>query len=61
MKHNPNNVKIGEWVILDDNEESLVRIFSMTELQLFSEVGAHSSPIDTWQVMTDRLKRKKND
>lgn len=60
MNHNPNNVTVGEWVILDDNEELLVKIFSMTELKLFSEVGSHSSPIDTWEVMTDRLKPKKD-
>ena len=60
MNHNPNNIEIGKWVILDDNEEHPVKVFNMTPLKLFSEVGSHSSPINTWQVMTYRLKPKKD-
>lgn len=54
--HNPHNIQIGDWVILDNNKEHPVRVFSMTETKLFSEVGNHSSPIDTWSTMTNRLK-----
>lgn len=56
INHNPNNVQVGEWAILDDNEENLVRVFNITPLKMFSEVGSDSSRINTWEVMTYRLK-----
>jgi hypothetical protein len=56
INHNPHNIQIGDWVILDNNKENPVRVFSMTTNKLFSEVGNHSSPIDTWNTMTNRLK-----
>jgi len=57
MNHNPNNVEIGQWVVLDDNEDAIVLIFSMTPNKMFSEVG--NLETDTWSVMTDRLKPQK--
>jgi hypothetical protein len=57
MNHNPNNVEIGQWVVLDDNEDAIVLIFSMTPNKMFSEVG--NLKTDTWSVMTDRLKPQK--
>jgi len=59
VNHNPNNVQIGEYCILDNNTQYPVKIFSMTENKIFSEVGNHAEPIDTWTVMTRRLKRIK--
>jgi hypothetical protein len=59
MNHNPHNLSIGEWVILDKKEPP-VKIFRMTEGKMFSEVGNHESPIDTWEVMTCRLSPKNN-
>ena len=55
VNHNPNNVQIGDYCILDNNTHP-VKVFSMTEQKLFSEVGNHANPIDTWSVMTRRLK-----
>ena len=55
VNHNPNNIQIGDYCILDNHKEYPVRVFSMTENKLFSEVGNHASPIDTWNVMTRRL------
>ena len=56
VNNNPNNVQIGDYCILDNHKEHPVKVFSMTENKLFSEVGDHASPIDTWNVMTRRLK-----
>jgi len=55
MNHNSYNLSIGDWVLLDDRLP-LVKIFGMTDLKIYSTVGNHESPIDTWQVMTSRLK-----
>lgn len=55
MNHNSYNLSIGDWVMLDGTMP-LVKIFGMTELKMFSTIGNHESPIDTWEVMTNRLK-----
>lgn len=54
INHNPNNVKVGEWAILDDNTKYPLLIFSMTPNKMFSQVGNLESV--PWNVMTDRLK-----
>ncbi len=58
INHNPNNIQVGEWSILDGNEDHPVMVFSMTTMKMFSRVGNHYTPIDTWEVMTYRLKPK---
>ena len=56
VNQNPNNVKVGDYCILDDRKDSRVKVFYITERKLFSTVGNHSTEIDTWDVMTRRLK-----
>jgi hypothetical protein len=58
LNHNPHNLQIGDWVTLDDHKKHPVKIFGMTKNKMFSEVGNHENPMDTWNVMTRRLKPK---
>lgn len=66
MNHNPNNVRVGQTVLLDAeyNNATLVIIDELTALEMFAVI--HSAKIDpddpnhykdkpTWKVMTYRL------
>lgn len=56
MNHNPYNIKIGDWVVLDNHEDNPVKVYGFTPTFLFAEVGNNDGI--TWGVMTNRLKPK---
>lgn len=58
INHNPNNVQVGQYAMLDNNENNIVWVCNMTPNKLISGVSRHYSQrfTKTWDVMTDRLK-----
>lgn len=54
VRNNPNDVREGEEVILDDRHK--VRILYVSKLEMYATVQSGSN---RWDVMTYRLRKKK--
>jgi len=54
MNHNPQNLEIGETVILDENSEVIIKGFSPLKLYSFIKTVDYNV---SWEVMTYRLSK----
>lgn len=55
MNHNPNNFKVGDVVMLDEQWEVMINKFTPQFLFATVSYTMDKVGIDSWEVMTNRL------